>query len=585
MKRIICYEGVCLLLLLLFSCTSEFEKDAVESGKIDDIIMQTTGFRVESSSRTYPSITDGYVDVLWSEDDVVGVFPDNGSQVAFPMNSAAGKTQASFNGGGWALKPLSKYAAYYPFEHDNKDYTKIPVSYLGQKQIGKNTSRHTGAYNYMVASATSPIDGKANFIFKNMGSMVIMQLVVPEPTTLNRVVLSADGVRFAIRGEMDIMAATPMITPVTYSDELRIELENFTTETENETVTIYFMTAPVNLSGRNVTVQVYDNKGNLQKTSIAGKNLQAGGFYALNGTLPAVNIPSDVNNLTIATADANSLTPLSVSLSAVYDGFDDIIGKAWKFGVCYGTSNNPNIADAVQYASGISDGTYSYSINIEPNTTYYYRSVAYYDGAYYYGEVKSFTSPNLATDFQAVDLGLSVKWASCNLGALTADESGDYYAWGETSTKSEYTLDNYVHYDSQMDAYINLGSDISQTSYDAAYVQLGEKWRMPTYQEVSELVTSCTWLEAFYKGHAGYLVKGNNDNYIFVKTVSCTDTSSSKMAYSQFWSSTLSNEYDDLNTNNYAHYLNFSCFGVENTYMACSSFKYYGLPIRPVCDY
>ena len=283
-----------MLLISLFSCTSEFEKEHINSEAIDDIVMQTTGFRAEPSSRTYPSINNGYVDILWSENDVVGVFTNEGSQAAFPMNSAAGTTQASFNGGGWALKASYKYAAYYPYEFNNRDYTKIPVSYLGQKQIGKNTSTHTGPYNYMVASANTPSEGKVSFTFQNMGCMVIMDLTVPEPTTLKTVVLSVKEAKFTTKGEINIMEATPTITPTTYSDELRIDLENVTTTSANEVVTIYFMTAPINLYGKTINVQVYDSNGNLRETSIAGKNLETGGFYSLVGTLPTVPTTSNV---------------------------------------------------------------------------------------------------------------------------------------------------------------------------------------------------------------------------------------------------------------------------------------------------
>lgn len=294
MKKTILQKGSYLLLLLLFSCTSELETDYVNSNGINNIVMQTTGFRAESSSRTYPSINNGYVDILWSANDVVGVFPSEGSQAAFPMSSAAGTTQASFNGGGWALKTSYKYAAYYPYEFDNRDCEKIPVSYLGQKQIGKNTSTYTAAYNYMVASATTPSEGKANFSFQNMGCMVIMDLTVPEPTTLSIIVLSVDGEKFTTRGEINIMTENPTITPIAYSNELRIDLDNFTTTTTNEVVTIYFMTAPINLYDKTINVQVYDSKGNIQETSIAGKNLEAGGFYSLVGALPAVPTISNV---------------------------------------------------------------------------------------------------------------------------------------------------------------------------------------------------------------------------------------------------------------------------------------------------
>ena len=72
------------------------------------------------------------------------------------------------------------------------------------------------------------------------------------------------------------------------------------------------------------------------------------------------------------------------------------------------------------------------------------------------------------TSGTAVDLGLSVYWASCNLGAEKPEEYGDYYAWGETKPKSKYNKSTYSYYDSSLDQFIDIGKDISGTEYDAA---------------------------------------------------------------------------------------------------------------------
>lgn len=71
------------------------------------------------------------------------------------------------------------------------------------------------------------------------------------------------------------------------------------------------------------------------------------------------------------------------------------------------------------------------------------------------------------TPGKVVDLGLSVYWASCNLGAESPEESGNFYAWGETSPKSSYDKENYAYYDKNTTQYVNIGSDISGTQYDA----------------------------------------------------------------------------------------------------------------------
>jgi len=119
------------------------------------------------------------------------------------------------------------------------------------------------------------------------------------------------------------------------------------------------------------------------------------------------------------------------------------------------------------------------------------------------------------TSGQVVDLGLSVYWATCNLGADTPEESGDYYAWGETKTKNNYGQSTYTYYDSSTETYINIGNNISGTEYDAATVNQGCDWRIPTSTEMAELYTNCTWEWSQVNGVNGYRVTGKNGNSIF----------------------------------------------------------------------
>lgn len=92
------------------------------------------------------------------------------------------------------------------------------------------------------------------------------------------------------------------------------------------------------------------------------------------------------------------------------------------------------------------------------------------------------------TVIDAVDLGLSVKWSTKNLGAVSSEGFGDYFAWGEVAPKSAYSAENYIHKG------VNLGVNISGTEYDAATQILGEDWRMPTKEEVQELLDKCVWI-------------------------------------------------------------------------------------------
>ena len=126
-----------------------------------------------------------------------------------------------------------------------------------------------------------------------------------------------------------------------------------------------------------------------------------------------------------------------------------------------------------------------------------------------------------------VDLGLSVKWATCNIGAETPEQQGLLYAWGETTPKEEYTWDNYKFgpdtalskYCAKPDVAWHGFTDAKTTlelSDDAAHVNWRGRWRMPTQAEWNELIEKCTWTQTEYMGVKGYDVKASNGNRIFL---------------------------------------------------------------------
>lgn len=150
------------------------------------------------------------------------------------------------------------------------------------------------------------------------------------------------------------------------------------------------------------------------------------------------------------------------------------------------------------------------------------------------------------TPGKVVDLGLSVYWASCNLGAESPEESGNFYAWGETSPKSSYDKENYAYYDKNTTQYVNIGSDISGTQYDAAKVNLGGSWRMPTQEEFQELMDKCTWERTQVNNIIGYRITAANGNSIFLPVMGCYWDSSIKMYENvecSYWTSTAYDEY------------------------------------------
>ncbi len=169
-----------------------------------------------------------------------------------------------------------------------------------------------------------------------------------------------------------------------------------------------------------------------------------------------------------------------------------------------------------------------------------------------------------------VDLGLSVKWATCNVGASSPSDYGDYYAWGETSTKSEYTKENSKTYGKSM------GSIAGNSQYDAARANWGSTWRMPTLDEIGEL-DKCTWTWTTQGGHNGYKVKGPNGNSIFLPAAGWRGGTSLGNAGENgiYWSATPVEDYTL-----YAYDLLF----YSGDSFRAQDYRYYGRSVRPVSE-
>ena len=190
-----------------------------------------------------------------------------------------------------------------------------------------------------------------------------------------------------------------------------------------------------------------------------------------------------------------------------------------------------------------------------------------------------------------VDLGLSVCWASCNLGAGKPEEYGDYYAWGETELKESYSWSTYKFGTSSSGPFSKYNTMSSCGSIDnkyvlepeddVAHVKLGGKWRMPTDAEWTELRTKCTWTwTTNYNGTGvkGQIVTATNGNSIFLpaagyRRITNLDDAGS---YGYYWSSSLNTDKPSI-----AWYVNFNSGTVRRRDYG---YRSYGQSVRPVSE-
>ena len=199
-------------------------------------------------------------------------------------------------------------------------------------------------------------------------------------------------------------------------------------------------------------------------------------------------------------------------------------------------------------------------------------------------------SSNTVNRYEYVDLGLSVKWATCNIGATKPEEYGNYYAWGETEPKKDYTKSNYKWSNGSSRSLTKYNTDRNYGTVDnklvldivddVAFVKWGGNWRMPTKAELDELRNNCSWTWTTLNGVNGYRVTGKKYGYtdrsIFLPAAGFRSGSSvTKVGqYGAYRSSNGRSDYPDRATG-----INFGPYSVDQD----SGDRYRGYSIRPVC--
>ena len=180
-----------------------------------------------------------------------------------------------------------------------------------------------------------------------------------------------------------------------------------------------------------------------------------------------------------------------------------------------------------------------------------------------------------------VDLGLpsGLKWATCNVGASSPEEYGGYYAWGETAVKDSYNLSssltaNMSDQELRAAGIIDASNNLTM-QHDAARVNWGGSWRMPTKAELEELVDKCTWTWSEQEGRKGYKVIGPNGNSIFLPAAGWQN-----LGFYCGGKGGIYNGSTVLGNSDKAFRILFS---ISNHYMQ-SHFRYFGASVRPVSE-
>lgn len=271
----------------LLSCQKELAHDQ-EVKDVDHVTMFARDFalgQLGPQTKTALTINGNVAEFSWKSTDIVGVYPDEGTQVRFPILSGhiedgTSTSEANFTGCGWAVKKQHDYMAYYPFVPDmDMDKTAIPVTFAGQVQKGNVNTDHIEHFDYMAAALQSPTKtGEIAFHFEHLGCLFEFVVKAPKAAEYTSVSLVSNG-QFVIDGKYDLTAEVPAIEAVSTSNELVLSLEDVQTTEPNEELKLYMMMAPVDLSGQDIIVKLKGPHAEFEVNLGPGTNFKAGKFY------------------------------------------------------------------------------------------------------------------------------------------------------------------------------------------------------------------------------------------------------------------------------------------------------------------
>ena len=242
---------------------------------------------------------------VWAETDTIGIFPNTGDQVSFPIEGEAGKTSVDFNGGGWDLKADATYYAYFPF--DRRNYwgydakNEIKISFTGQKQTGKNNADFAKTYPFVSFGVNN--NGNVHFSFKHIASHVVFTVTSPVAAIFTKAVLTTEdgGNYFINEGTYDLAKTTassvPTIKAKSYGSSVNLDLGSVSTKSVNESFILFMTVPPTAALSSRVVLNLTDSYGNLYAAypDRAISQFVAGTRYRRSFTLEKVSDSGDDN--------------------------------------------------------------------------------------------------------------------------------------------------------------------------------------------------------------------------------------------------------------------------------------------------
>ena len=256
-----------------------------EGGSVDYISMTVPDIEIDDAATRSKLIDDGTeLKFVWQENDAIGVVPMNGRPLSFPIHAEnAQKNTAVFDGGDWALKSDTKYAAFFPFDKkiSEKDIRHIPIDYTGQTQA------NWMKYDFLATGAVQPKDGAVKFTMKRLSAILKIQAAfyASNISTIRYATLIAPEPLFGVKGTLDLSGSEPVYTPEGLTKFINTDIgveKSLSSSSQMIYFTLYLMIPPTDLSGKELKLIFNSDLGTAEEASFTGQNYEAGKAYSIN---------------------------------------------------------------------------------------------------------------------------------------------------------------------------------------------------------------------------------------------------------------------------------------------------------------
>ncbi len=361
------------------SCMEEVDSplNVSEANTVSFIIED---FIPEGQTKSAAQITDSGIKFQWSENDIIGIFPQEGWQTEFAIESGAGSNVAVFDGGSWGLKNDATYYAYYPFSTDNfesKDKReRVRYSYEGQEACfaDDNGVVDLSKYDFMASGASTVENGHVNFNFKHLGALCRIIFEAPATATYSHVIIEAEDAVFSLSGyydasDKDADGAITLIPDLERKSQFDIHFPANNNSFEAfEKVELYFLMPPVDLTDQALKFKLLDTEFNYYDADMLSKNIEVGGSYGWDVDIDIYHAPlgmETANCYVISKAGSYSF-PTVKGNGTAYVGDVASAEVLWE---SFGTDVAPAVGALVSEVS-YSDGQISYTAsNLKGNAS------------------------------------------------------------------------------------------------------------------------------------------------------------------------------------------------------------------------